>query len=298
MRPLNTVFTTAALLVGALPALAAERALDKAVTVPASLDATWAAWTTREGITSFFAPDAKVEARAGGPFQIYFDPGAAPGLKGADDMRFLAVQPRKMISFDWNAPPSLPEARAQRTFVVVRFEAQGPASTRVTLHHTGWGDGGEWDRAHAYFDRAWGAVLGNLEKRFTQGPMDWGPWLKQLDDMRVKTAATAPAAPPAAPATAGVPEAMLAETRADAARRAGVPEAQVSLRVAEAVTWRDGGLGCAQPDRVYTQALVPGWNVVWLAAGRDWHFHASRRGNWTWCPSERVQPPLAEGGSR
>jgi uncharacterized protein YndB with AHSA1/START domain len=169
-------------------AAAAERAIDKEIVVAASLDQAWSAWTTREGIVSFFAPDAKVEPRVGGAFQIYFDPGAPAGSKGADDMHFLALQPKKMISFDWNAPPSLPEARAQRTFVVVRFAPVDDKTTKVTLHHTGWGDGGEWDRAYAYFDRAWGGVLGNLKKRFDQGPEDWAPWLQQLAKMR----ATAP----------------------------------------------------------------------------------------------------------
>ena len=42
---------------------AAVRAIDKAVTVAASLDEAWAAWTTREGITSFFAPDARIEQK-------------------------------------------------------------------------------------------------------------------------------------------------------------------------------------------------------------------------------------------
>ena len=160
---------------------AAERALDKEVVVSATLDQAWAAWTTREGITSFFAPDARVEPRVGGPFQIYMDPGGAPGMKGADDMRYLALQPKKMLSFDWNAPPSLPEARTQRTFVIVRFFSVDEQSTRITLHHTGWGDGGEWDKTYAYFDRAWGAVLGNLKKRFDTGPQDWTEWLKQLE---------------------------------------------------------------------------------------------------------------------
>lgn len=172
--------------------LAAERAIDKEVVIKASLDDTWAAWTTREGIVSFFAPDARVEPRVGGVFSIHFDPGAAPGLKGADDMHFMALQPKKMLSFEWNAPPSLPEARAQRTFVVVRFAAVDAQHTRVSLHHTGWGDGGEWDRAYTYFDRAWGGVLGNLQKRFEAGPTDWGPWLKQLDAMRAARAASAP----------------------------------------------------------------------------------------------------------
>jgi uncharacterized protein YndB with AHSA1/START domain len=186
----------AALVLGALAggALAAERAIDKQIDVPATVEQLWAAWTTRDGITSFFAPDARIEARVGGAFQIHFDPLAPPGSKGADDMRYLALQPGRMLSFDWNAPPSLPEARQQRTFVVVRFAPVDEKTTRVTLHHTGWGDGGEWDKAYAYFDRAWGFVLGNLKKRFEHGPMDWRPWLAQLE--RARAAASAPAARP------------------------------------------------------------------------------------------------------
>ncbi len=159
---------------------AAERAIDKSVTVAASVNEAWAAWTTREGITSFFAPDAKIEPQVGGAFEVYFNPFAEPGMKGADGLRYLALQPPRMLSFDWNAPPSLPQVRQQRTFVVVRFAPQGDKSTLVTLHHTGWGDGGEWDQAYTYFDRAWGGVLANLKKRFDSGPVDWSAWLEQM----------------------------------------------------------------------------------------------------------------------
>ena len=174
------------LCLSALHVGAAERAIDKEVVVNATLDQAWAAWTTREGIVSFFAPDAEIDARVGGAFHIHIDPGGAPGMKGADEMRYMALQPKKMLSFDWNAPPSLPEARQQRTFVVLRFAAVDDKTTRVTLHHTGWGDGGEWDRTYAYFDRAWGGVLSNMKKRFEQGPQDWTVWLKQLEDSRAK----------------------------------------------------------------------------------------------------------------
>ena len=176
------------------PAQAAERTIDKSIEVPATLDEAWAAWTTREGIVSFFAPDAEIDARVGGAFHIHVDPGAPAGSKGADDMRFMALQPKQMLSFDWNAPPQLPEARAQRTFVVVRFEPLGDKVTRVTLHHTGWGTGGEWDKAYTYFDRAWVNVLANLKKRFEQGPQDWRPWLEQLRRWREAAPSTAPAA--------------------------------------------------------------------------------------------------------
>ena len=164
----------------AAAAVAAERAIDKEVVIAATPEQAWDAWTTRAGITSFFAPDAKIEAKVGGAFQIYIDPLAEPGMKGADDMRFMALQPKKMLSFDWNAPPSLPEARQQRTFVVLRFEPVADGQTRVVLHHTGWGEGGEWDQAYAYFDRAWGNVLANLKKRFETGPVDWTEWMDRM----------------------------------------------------------------------------------------------------------------------
>jgi uncharacterized protein YndB with AHSA1/START domain len=178
VRPLFAIVTA---LVVALPlARAAERSIDKEIVLAATPEQAWQAWTTREGITSFFAPDARIEPRAGGAFEVYINPYAEPGMKGADDMRFLALQPPRMLSFTWNAPPHLPEARQQRTVVVVRIHPVNERETRVTLHHTGWGDGGEWDQAFAYFDRAWGNVLGNLKKRFETGPIDWTAWLEQM----------------------------------------------------------------------------------------------------------------------
>jgi len=125
-------------------ALAQERSIDKEVVVAAPVAEVWQDWTTKAGIESFFAPEAQIDARVGGAFHIHMDPFGAPDMKGADDMRYMALQPMKMLSFDWNAPPSLPEARQQRTFVVVRLHDIDGKSTRVTIHHTGWGDGGEW----------------------------------------------------------------------------------------------------------------------------------------------------------
>ena len=209
-HPLSPARRCAAALVLALglglsPLLAAERAIDKSVVVAADLDAVWSAWTTTEGITSFFAPEAEIEARVGGAFHIFIDPLAAPGLRGADDMRFMALQPKRMLSFDWNAPPSLPQARAQRSFVVVRLEPVDAGHTRVSLHHTGWGDGGEWDKALVYFDQAWGYVLGNLKTRFEAGPQDWSSWRAQLKKMHDAADAAASAAASAAANPAAMP---------------------------------------------------------------------------------------------
>ena len=191
MRP----FIALLLLVLASVAGAQQRSIDKEVVVAAPVSEVWKAWTTREGIVSFMAPDAEIEARPGGAFHVHFDPLAAPGMKGADDMRYMALQPPTLLSFDWNAPPHLPQVRAQRTFVIVRLQEVDGKSTRVTLHHAGWGDGGEWDQAHAYFDRAWGGVLANLKKRFDSGPLDWADWMAQLRKMHGQAGAQPVAKP-------------------------------------------------------------------------------------------------------
>ncbi len=178
-----------------------ERIITESITVKANLSDVWKAWTTTKGIQSFFAPEANVEPRAGGPFQIYMDPFAPTGLTGADDMVFLAVQDKQMISFTWNAPPSLPEARKQRTVVVVRFAARGAALTVVTLHHMGWGEpaaDNEWGKAYDYFARAWPNVLKNLKQRFDDGPIDWKPWLERLQSQRAAPDTTAAGAAPTA----------------------------------------------------------------------------------------------------
>lgn len=170
-----------AFLVSASVCVAAEeRVIAKQAVVKASVDAVWDAWTTTEGVKSFFASDARVEARPGGAFEIYFNPYGAPGAKGAEDMRFLALQPKRMLSFTWNAPPYFPEIRGQRTSVVVRMRPAGDGMTQVNLVHSGWGDGGQWDQVYAYFDKAWASVLANLEKRFAEGPIDWRPFLERL----------------------------------------------------------------------------------------------------------------------
>jgi hypothetical protein len=105
-------------------------------------------------------------------------------------------------------------------------------------------------------------------------------------------AAEPPAAPAAPPLPPGLPTAMSEAVFADAANRAGVAREAVRIDRVESVTWRDGSLGCPQPDRLYTQALVPGWRIALTAGPRAMVYHASRRGGWLWCPPGRAQEPL------
>ena len=165
---------------------AEERAIVKEVVVKATPEQVWQAWTTVDGIKSFFAPGARIEAKSMGLFEIHMNPYAADGLKGADDMRDLALQAPKFLSFTWNAPPHLAEARKQRTIVTVRITPVDATTTKVVLNHSAFGDGGEWDKTYDYFNNAWGRVLANLKKRFDEGPIDWTSWLEQLKGLTPK----------------------------------------------------------------------------------------------------------------
>jgi uncharacterized protein YndB with AHSA1/START domain len=152
----------------------AERVITFHIHVPASLSQVWQAWTTEEGTKSFFAPQGRIDLKPGGAYEMLFDLEAEPGKQGGEGMVLLAVQPERMLSFTWNAPPHLPNVRGQMTHVVVRLFPMDSKNTRVTLRHDGWGDGEEWDAAFQYFSRVWGdVVLPRLQYRFERGAIDW-----------------------------------------------------------------------------------------------------------------------------
>ncbi len=144
-----------------------EREIRGEVVVSAPVSQVWEAWTTEEGISSFFAPACNIGIRVGGPYEMFFLPDADPGQRGGEGCRILAIQPEKMLSFTWNAPPHLPEVRSQFTHVTLRFEPMSGKTTRVTLTQDGWGQGDQWDEAFEYFRQAWlEIVLPGLVKRF------------------------------------------------------------------------------------------------------------------------------------
>jgi uncharacterized protein YndB with AHSA1/START domain len=147
--------------------------ITKEATVTASLAEVWQLWTTSEGARTFFAPEARIELAIGGAYELYFDSSAPAGLRGSEGCKVLSYLPMEMLSFSWNAPPQFPTVRCQYTWVVVQIRDIGDGRVKVALSHLGWCEGEEWNKVYDYFDRAWGHVLGWLEKRLTTGPLDW-----------------------------------------------------------------------------------------------------------------------------
>ena len=150
-----------------------ERSIRKETLVPAALGEVWQAWTTPEGVTTFFAPKANVALAIGGAYEMLFNPDAPPGSQGGEGCRVLSYLPREMLSFSWNAPPQFPSVRQEQTWVVVEFRPLGADRSWVGLAHLGWQEGDEWQQVFNYFTQAWDLVLDRLVYRFSAGPVDW-----------------------------------------------------------------------------------------------------------------------------
>lgn len=138
-------------------------------------------WTTSEGVKSFFAPDARIDARPGGRYQILFAPDRDPEGRshGTTGARVLKLDPDREVAFEWitfaadtllgnNAPPYAPPAmREQRplpTWVEIRLDPVpgDPGRTRVRFSHSGFRDGPLWERSFRWFSRVWAHVLESL----------------------------------------------------------------------------------------------------------------------------------------
>ncbi len=138
----------------------------RSVEVLADLDLVWKTWTTREGVESFFAPKAKVEAYPGGAFEMYFMQDAPKGKQGSEGCVVVALEPERSLAYTWNFPPTIPSLRDAHTLVTVNFEKGRMGGTLVTIKHDGFQAGADWTEGRSYFGEAWETVLKRLKRRF------------------------------------------------------------------------------------------------------------------------------------
>ncbi|MCJ7716477.1 MAG: SRPBCC domain-containing protein, partial [Anaerolineales bacterium] len=94
-----------------------EQNISCEITVPAAVPEVWQAWTTEAGVESFFSLKSKIDLRPGGAYEMFFNLKAKQGEQGGEGMIIMAIQPEKMLSFTWNAPPNLLQVRGHMTHV-------------------------------------------------------------------------------------------------------------------------------------------------------------------------------------
>jgi uncharacterized protein YndB with AHSA1/START domain len=142
--------------------------LDFAVTVAGSVDQVWDAFTTVPGLTSWLAPQADVDPRPGGKWEVSFGGGTLPA-----GGTVILVQPKSLLAVAAMAPERFPTVRRERTTAVFLFDSSGPNATTVRLAQTGWKQGEEWERAFDYLANGNAQLLEALYRRFAVGPTVW-----------------------------------------------------------------------------------------------------------------------------
>ena len=70
-----------------------EKSIRLEQNVNANIQDVWNAWTTEEGVKSFFAPACNIDLKVGGAYEMLFDLKAEPGLQGGEGLTIMVLQP-------------------------------------------------------------------------------------------------------------------------------------------------------------------------------------------------------------
>ena len=101
-------------------------------------------------------------------------------------------------------------------------------------------------------------------------------------------------APTNPPAIVGeVPEAILNDIYADLTTLTGAEKETITLITAQELIWSDGALGCPQPGEVYTQATVPGYQVILELNSTTYDYHIAEDGYFILCENSLSAPPVS-----
>lgn len=114
-------------------------------------------------------------------------------------------------------------------------------------------------------------------------------------DQPIKTIGPKPGAPGGDLPTA-VPDGVaerddVLEAVEQEAERAGVSADEVEVVGYADVTWRDGSIGCPKPGMMYTQALVPGHQLILSVDGQLASYHAAKDKPFAYCANPSAPLP-------
>ena len=131
------------------------------VTVPLPVPMIYGALTTAEQVQGWLCASARVGAAVGEPFHLTFtepEPFESPGT-------ILQRTPDVDLGFSWFAPQAFaalmnrPRTPSQ---VYLRLQ-ESPEGVDITLEHSGWGAGIEWEEARSWHFHFWEERLGRLK---------------------------------------------------------------------------------------------------------------------------------------
>lgn len=144
------------------------RTLEYSISVGAPPAEVFRALTRATPLRDWLCDIALADARPGGRIYLWWNRGYYTAGE------FTVLEPGQRVAFTW-----MGRTDPGRTEVDVRLESRNGCCTNVVLMHAGLGEGDEWERTLAEFDRGWTQALENLQSlletgqdlRYTRRPM-------------------------------------------------------------------------------------------------------------------------------
>jgi len=145
-------------------------ALQMETEVESPLELVWLAFTQADRVIQWFAPDANIEPRLGGSYELFFNPDNRDQM-GTRGCLITLFEPNERLGFTWKGPDDFAALMNQDdalTYVLVTLSEQA-GKTKVVIEHFGWKESGEWDKARAWHETAWSHVLTSLKTALESG---------------------------------------------------------------------------------------------------------------------------------
>jgi uncharacterized protein YndB with AHSA1/START domain len=134
------------------------------IKINASLNSIWEAWTNSDLLTEWFSPEANIEPKVKGSFELFFDP-TNHDHQSTKGCVITFIKPMEEISFTWKGPNHFAEIMnnpSSLTLVNVLF-LKDANNVLIKLSHSGWGSTDKWDKAKSWHQEQWQIVLKDLK---------------------------------------------------------------------------------------------------------------------------------------
>jgi uncharacterized protein YndB with AHSA1/START domain len=131
------------------------------------IDTAFAYFSENSKLEQWLTAKANVEMEVGGKYELFWTP-EDPDLTNNSTYgcKVLAMDRPYFFNIEWKGnrdQKSFMNTVSPLTNVTVIFSEIDASKTKVTLLHTGWRSGSDWDAAREYFQNAWSGAIKQLE---------------------------------------------------------------------------------------------------------------------------------------
>lgn len=130
-----------------------DRVLQQSIDIAAPPSCLWRSLADEDGLKAYGMSVVHVEMKNGGVLEEGFTPTAKIGGTDTIRHRIIAYLPERLLVLrNEQTPPGLPHADLYRNVVqVIAIEPRAAGKTRLTISHTGYGSGADYDELYTFF---------------------------------------------------------------------------------------------------------------------------------------------------